>query len=187
MAWQELLCDPSGWEAPEDWRLRVQLATATKYSTAYGKAGMKMAVNFTPLPNPPGGKCDVCSTPCTSECAICGELYCSRICLRSAWTAKGGGHRKVCEVVFENGELAVTASQIEMDNMGGITPEELSVASGATEKARDSYTTTSEPSKAEKSLTDAQLEAKKKRRRKKNAARREREKAAGASSMITPI
>jgi len=55
------------------------------------------------------GKCDICATPCTSEC-MCGELYCSRACLRKSWP----GHRRLCEAVFENTMLGTMFTHLEM-------------------------------------------------------------------------
>ncbi len=54
--------------------------------------------------------CDVCGKETTCEC-MCGEVYCSRACLRQAWMDQ---HRRVCEVVVENGGVAVMLTQIEM-------------------------------------------------------------------------
>ena len=84
------------------------------------------------------GLCSMCSTPCTSEC-ICGELYCSRACLRKDWYRKpendnsdsldyvdapgydcavmkftGKGHRGECGMVTSQQECSMTVSVLEM-------------------------------------------------------------------------
>jgi hypothetical protein len=129
-AWKELLCDPSGWVAPDDWIHRQQLATATEYSNAYGKACMQLSPHFSYPANftPPGGKCDECKTPCTSECGVCGELFCSRSCLRKAWSK---GHRDICETVQENCSFAVTMTQIEFNMFGRLNWVEMNIAYGS--------------------------------------------------------
>jgi len=40
---------------------------------------------FKPAPPTFPTKCDSCKKVCTSECAICGEIYCSRECMRKSW------------------------------------------------------------------------------------------------------
>ena len=45
-----------------------------------------------------------------SECSICGEIYCSRECLRSSWKS---GHRKICEAIYDQNEVQVWMNHLE--------------------------------------------------------------------------
>ena len=69
-AWKVMLCDPSGWMTALC--TRGGLVTASEYYKAYCQAGMQLLPSFAYPANftPPGGKCDECKTPCTSECGI---------------------------------------------------------------------------------------------------------------------
>eukprot|EP00754_Rhynchopus_humris_P047454 Rhum_TRINITY_DN7045_c0_g2::Rhum_TRINITY_DN7045_c0_g2_i1::g.21461::m.21461 len=55
--------------------------------------------------------CDTCSEPCESEC-VCGELFCSRVCLGRAW--KENKHRQICETVFENNTIPMMLTAREL-------------------------------------------------------------------------
>ena len=71
--------------------------------------------DWSPPADLPPTLCDICQSPTTHECGLCGEAYCSRECMRSAWHSKGGSHRTICEQIFETSSgLAATLTRMEM-------------------------------------------------------------------------
>ena len=57
------------------------------------------------------GVCDNCKKQnVMAECGICGELYCCRECLRSAWET---GHRTICEAIYDQNEVQVRMNHLE--------------------------------------------------------------------------
>lgn len=74
-------------------------------------------------------KCDACGEETTRECC-CGEIFCSRACLRQAWRGSGGysPHRKTCEAVAENGELAIMLTKLEFQQT--LSAEAMQLAEG---------------------------------------------------------
>jgi hypothetical protein len=128
--WAKLLLPAAGWKdtgsALGDRKRRVN---ANDFVMLY-KDRMELGPSYTPPATPIPTVCDECKQPCISEC-ICGELFCSRTCLKNAWP----GHRSMCELVVENNKFALMMTQIEMSEK--LSPVEMLVAMGdeATVKA----------------------------------------------------
>lgn len=127
--WTELICVPSGWEGGP--LLRAEPATAAKcgakdFAATYAKH-MALLPNAGSIRRPAlTRKFDQCLIPCQGECGLCGEAFCSRKCM----VKLGVKHRKECKLVFDNGYyVAHMITLVEMRN-GGVTPEEMQVASG---------------------------------------------------------
>ena len=71
------------------------------------------------------GICDHCrKTGVSSECGICGEIFCSHDCLRAAWD----DHKSICATVYANASLAATLTQIEFKQ--SLSLDELRQAAG---------------------------------------------------------
>ena len=84
--------------------------------------------------------------------------------------------------MYDNGEFAVTMSQMEMSKWGVMKAEAMNIVYGGGQSSKEAAAPVSDESEDELPvLTDAQMEAKKKRQLKKNVKRREK-RAAKASS-----
>ena len=121
--WAAMLLTKSGWVA-DGFAGGGDKVTARSFMGKWARSGgMKLAPSFK-LPNSEQfSKCDECGKACTSECQ-CGELFCSRRCMAKQWAA----HRKICETVHDNSEVAILLTQVEMHE--SLTSEEKWVALG---------------------------------------------------------
>ena len=122
------LCGPSCWD-PFHLGSDPTPCTAGEFQSrmtkeVFGELGFHFArpyeVPQTPIPT----FCGKCNKECTSECGRCGEKYCSRKCLKNDWSK----HRRICDMVYENNNLATLFSQFEMKET--LTNEELQIAWG---------------------------------------------------------
>jgi hypothetical protein len=88
--WAKLLLPAAGWKdtgkALGDRKRRVN---ANDFGMLY-KDRMELGPSYTLPATPIPTVCDECKQPCTSEC-ICGELFCSRTCLRASPNVRAGG------------------------------------------------------------------------------------------------
>lgn len=128
--WGTLICEPAALRTAE--RLDPgQQMTAKEFGCAMLKQwqtrGYEYVREYTPPQTPIPGKCDVCSKRCSSECGICGESYCSKVCQKKGFPQ----HRRICETVFDNGSLDSRITNMEMCEM--LTEEEKRVALGVEE------------------------------------------------------
>ena len=145
--WAKQILRATGWDDGA-FPNRQQRVKAQEFAEQYRNLGITMADSYTPPRVPVPRKCDECKKPCTSEC-FCGEiihhtpsihpyqptlsttlpptgeLYCSRDCLGKAWKS---GHRKLCEMVFDNGKTACILTQTEMQKT--LTKAEYDFATG---------------------------------------------------------
>jgi MYND finger len=121
--WCRILLPPTGWAdiIPKSNRRRV---CSAKTFVGVMSNFLQLADPYTPPAAPIPRFCDECNQQCESEC-MCGEVYCSRACLREAWQR---GHRDICEVVHDNGECALLANKTEMSMY--LTKEEMDIAMG---------------------------------------------------------
>lgn len=79
---------------------RKKRMNATEFVHLY-RDGMKVAPKFLPSAHAHVPiLCSACHQPCTSEC-ICGELFCSRTCLRNAWP----DHSLMCKIVVDENSI----------------------------------------------------------------------------------
>lgn len=79
--------------------------------------------------------CDVCQKKgVVSECGLCGEIYCSRSCLREAWFNPTQPHRRLCEMVVDNGRCYTMMNSLQAREK--YTQPELNVAYGFPPNAR---------------------------------------------------
>jgi hypothetical protein len=73
--------------------------------------------------------CDVCKKKdVISECGLCGEIYCSRACMKVAWSDPAYPHRNLCELVVENGRCNLLCNMLHAKEK--FTQEELNIAYG---------------------------------------------------------
>lgn len=114
-SWAKDLLTPSGWELPRNRLERIGSVTVKQFSKSVSECMQQGTLQLLPgstVPAQAQGLCDVCGTLCTSECALCGECFCSRACLAEGWNS----HREVCETVFEDAgcSLGVLLTHTEM-------------------------------------------------------------------------
>eukprot|EP00854_Cymbomonas_tetramitiformis_P026798 gene26798-32936_t len=126
--WVDILCTPSGWDGTPMIGFQFDAPISAPEFISEYQSRMKLADSYT-LPDLPVPKtCDVCGTHCRSEC-LCGEVFCSRSCMRQVW----GRHREICETVHENGQFAAMLTQMEMK--GVLTGAEMAAAMGGESSA----------------------------------------------------
>lgn len=126
--WAAVLCGPSCWD-PVHLGTDATPCTAGEFQSrmtkeVFGELGFQFARPYEVPQNPIPTFCDNCNKECTSVCGRCGEIYCSRKCLKDDWNK----HRRICDMVYENENLATLFSQLEMKE--ALTDEELQVAWG---------------------------------------------------------
>ena len=133
--WAELVCVPTGWGTDQmmDWlgsrenllEEETNLYDGEQFGSLYGKNFMELAPNAHSISRRSvQRKCDKCRTPTLGECALCGEAFCSRACMLAV-----KGHRRECEMVYENGNnCGAIVTLVEM--MDVLTPEEFEAATG---------------------------------------------------------
>jgi len=133
--WAELVCVPTGWGTDRlmDWlgscenreEEKAKPYSASAFADLYGKNFMELAPNAASISRRSlQKKCDKCKTPTSGECALCGEAFCSRACMLAT-----EGHRRECEMVYENGNnCGAVVTLAEM--MDVLTPEEFEAATG---------------------------------------------------------
>ena len=132
--WSDLVLRPAGWQVPaegarteataERWR-GSHVLTSAEFVQQFTAFPLLVSQSYAPPKEPIPSACDMCDKPCISEC-MCGELFCSRACLKRNWR----DHREACQQVCDNTNLAVLVSRIEMQR--ALTPLEFATATNDT-------------------------------------------------------
>eukprot|EP00670_Eutreptiella_braarudii_P003691 CAMPEP_0174289234 /NCGR_PEP_ID=MMETSP0809-20121228/24217_1 /TAXON_ID=73025 ORGANISM="Eutreptiella gymnastica-like, Strain CCMP1594" /NCGR_SAMPLE_ID=MMETSP0809 /ASSEMBLY_ACC=CAM_ASM_000658 /LENGTH=264 /DNA_ID=CAMNT_0015387065 /DNA_START=62 /DNA_END=856 /DNA_ORIENTATION=+ len=111
--WSERILKQSGWVLQD--HLLASFGdgniTAEEFVSQCARSvgsGMDLAPEYTKPTETIRRRCGFCKAKCISEC-MCGEPYCSRDCQRKDWKE----HRRLCETVFDNNQLAWPLTQIE--------------------------------------------------------------------------
>ncbi|GMH54594.1 hypothetical protein TrRE_jg13200 [Triparma retinervis] len=106
----EELLTPSGWEVDPSLVPDGDMSVK-QFQMEIVSAMQTGRLHLTPSNEPSRqakGLCEVCKTPCLSEC-ICGENFCSRACLKKGWKT----HQNICDTVIENNSIACSFTHLE--------------------------------------------------------------------------
>ena len=137
--WATIICGPSCWDprhlgtdstpcTAEEFRSRMMCEVFQRY-------GFNFIRRYEPPQTPIPAFCDECGKECTSECGSCGEIYCSRECMKKDWPH----HKSTCETIYENqGYIAPIITQMEMKET--LSKDDLLRAVGDKTKTQSNFT-----------------------------------------------
>ena len=129
--WASIVCGPSCWE-PYHLGSDQTSCTAVEFKSrmdkeVFGGIGFRFARAYEIPEKPIPVYCDnvKCGKECTSVCGCCGEVYCSRKCMKKDWSR----HRQVCEQVYDQmGYIDSFITQMEMKE--NLSDKEIEIAFG---------------------------------------------------------
>lgn len=135
--WAAIVCGPSCWE-PFHLGSDPTPCTAAEFKSrmeneVFRARGFQFSrpYEFPKIPVPTFCDRVGCGKECTSVCGCCGEVYCSRKCMKKDWSR----HRQTCEQVYEQcGYTDAFITQMEMKE--NLTEKEIELAFGVKDQSK---------------------------------------------------